>query len=236
MELGQQRHRSGDAADAESCHQVCYMTTAVLPPIHVIVADDNALVRTGLSAMLSHVGDVRILAEARDGNELLVLLRSVRPDLIVTDINMPGLDGLTAIGKIREFNQSVGILVVSMHDEPETRQSALARGADGFLRKDASFEEFEAAIQAVRQKRLPRPTEMATPVRHEDAADACLTPRQRDVLLLIAQGRSSRQIAAQLGLSSATVDVHRSSIGVRLGFKDVASLTRYALRQGLLAP
>lgn len=211
------------------------MTTAVSPPIHVIVADDNALVRTGLAAMLSHVGHVRILAEARDGNELLVLLRSVRPDLIVTDINMPGLDGLTAIGRIRETNQSVGILVVSMHEEPETRQLALARGADGFLRKDASFEEFESAVQAIGRKNLRRATEMAAAVMQEDAADARLTPRQRDVLLLIAQGRSPRQIAAELGLSSATVDVHRSSIGVRLGFKDVASLTRYALRQGLLA-
>lgn len=205
-------------------------------PLHIIVADDNALVRAGLAAMLSHVADVRILAEAPDGNELLVLLRSVSPDLIVTDINMPGLDGLTAIGRIRATNQSVCILVVSMYDDPETREAAFSKGADGFLRKDASFADFEATIQAVRQGKLRQPTDAPVATLREDAADPRLTPRQREVLLLVAQGRSSREIAAELGVSASTVDVHRSSIGARLGFKDVASLTRYALRQGLLAP
>lgn len=205
-------------------------------PLHIIVADDNALVRAGLAAMLSHVADVRILAEARDGNELLVLLRSVRPDLIVTDINMPGLDGLAAIERIRETDKAVRILVVSMHDDQETREAAFSKGADGFLRKDASFADYEASIQAVRQDKLRQPTDAPVPMLREDATDSRLTPRQREVLLLIAQGRSSREIAAELGLSSSTVDVHRSSIGARLGFKDMASLTRYALRQGRLAP
>lgn len=198
-----------------------------------IVADNQELVRSAICAVLSRTPDVRVLAEARHGYELLSLLDSVSPDLIITDIAMPHLDGLAAIRKIRERNRSVRILVVSARDSADLRAIATANGACAFLRKDTSVAQFEAAI---RELMAHRRNAVVEAMRTAAPSATGLTGRQLDVLRLMARGNSSKQIAAELEISPATVDVHRGKIGRHLGIRDKASLTRYALQQGLIEP
>lgn len=212
------------------------MMPAPPPDIRVVLADDHELVRSGIRALLSSIPGVQVLAEASDGNELLAVLESVRPDVVITDLSMPGMDGLTAIGQIRKRHSQLPILVLSMHDSVQSVKRAVASGASGFLRKDAQDFELAGALRSLVTTgsyfdggiamRLLEPS--------EPGPRDLLTERQLEVLTLLASGKASKQIAFELGLSPKTVDVHRSRIMERLGLNDVASLTLYAVRQGLV--
>jgi DNA-binding NarL/FixJ family response regulator len=206
--------------------------------IGIVLADDHDLVRGGLRAMLEMMPEVDVLGEARDGNELLARVDRVRPDLVITDISMPGLDGLAALVHIRERQPQLRVLVVSMYDSADFVRRAVANGASGYLTKQAAPRELREAVRAMAATgsyfsaavaRLilagPRP-----------GAGDDLTERQIEILTLLASGLSSKEIAYQLGLSSKTVDVHRGRIMERLDLRDVASLTRYAVRKGLIQP
>ena len=205
-------------------------------PIQVVLADDHDLVRSGIKALLSTVDGVRVIAEARNGNELLALLDSVKPDVVMTDISMPGMDGITAIAEIHARHPDVRVIVLSMYDTVDFVKRAVANGACGYLMKDAPPFELEQALRSVMAtgsyfsaavaQRLLQPS--------EPTVDDELTTRQVEILTLIAQGKSAKEIAFELGLSPKTVDVHRARIMERLRLNDIASLTRYAVRKGLV--
>ena len=212
--------------------------TEPVKSIRVVLADDHDLVRSGIKALLSMVDNVDVVAEARDGNELIKLVASLDPDIVMTDISMPGMDGITAISEIHAKHPQVRLLVLSMYDTVDFVKRAVANGACGYLMKDAPPFELEQAIRSVMAtgsyfspsiaQRLLQPS--------EPTIDDELTHRQIEILKLIAQGRASKEIAYKLGLSPKTVDVHRARIMERLHLNDIASLTLYAVRKGLIKP
>ena len=204
--------------------------------IRVVLADDHDLVRSGIKALLSMVDGVDVIAEARDGRELVTLVGSLQPDVVMTDISMPGMDGIAAIAEIHGQYPGVRLLVLSMYDTVDFVKRAVANGACGYLMKNAPPFELEQSIRSVMAtgtyfspviaQRLLQPS--------EPSASDELTERQLEILKLIAQGKASKEIAFELGLSSKTVDVHRARIMDRLKLNDIASLTRYAVRKGLV--
>ncbi|MFD0669651.1 response regulator [Ramlibacter sp. MAHUQ-53] len=205
-------------------------------PIRVILADDHDLVRSGLRALLSRDAGIEVVAEASDGQELVDLTEELAPDVVITDVSMPVKDGLSAVSELRARHPALRILMLSMHDNASVVRQATTCGANGYLMKDASPLELEQAVHRVVQAgayfsaalslRLLEPS--------EPSAQEELTPRQVEILTLLAKGRASKQIAYALNLSPKTVDVHRARIMDRLKIGDVASLTRYALRKGLV--
>jgi DNA-binding NarL/FixJ family response regulator len=214
-------------------------TGAVTPIVRVVLADDHDMVRSGIKALLAMVPGVQVIAEARDGQELITLVDDLSPDIVITDISMPpGMDGLAAIAQIHSKHPQVHLLVVSMYDTVDFVKRAVASGACGYLMKDASPFELEQAIRAVMStgtyfssgiaRLLLRPS--------EPTVSDLLTLRQVEILTMIARGQASKEIAHVLGLSSKTVDVHRARIMERLCVNDVAGLTRYAVRSGLVTP
>ncbi|MBA3772314.1 MAG: response regulator transcription factor [Ramlibacter sp.] len=212
--------------------------TPAAKSIRVVLADDHDLVRSGIKALLSMVEGVDVIAEARDGKELITLVESLLPDVVMTDISMPGMDGITAISEIHGKHPQVRLLVLSMYDTVDFVKRAVASGACGYLMKDAPPFELEQAVRSVMAtgsyfspaiaQRLLQPS--------EPTVDDELTHRQVEILKLIAQGRASKEIAYELGLSPKTVDVHRARIMERLRLNDIASLTLYAVRKGLIKP
>lgn len=206
--------------------------------VRVILADDHDLVRSGIKALLSMSEEFEVIAEARDGRELITLVDSLRPDVVMTDISMPGMDGIAAISDIHARCPEVRLLVLSMYDTVDFVKRAVASGACGYLMKDAPPFELEQAVRSVMAtgsyfspsiaQRLLQPSE---PTVNDE-----LTQRQIEILKLIARGRASKEIAYELGLSPKTVDVHRARIMERLHLNDIASLTLYAVRKGLITP
>ncbi|HEY8049544.1 MAG TPA: response regulator transcription factor [Ramlibacter sp.] len=204
--------------------------------VRIVLADDHDLVRSGIKALLSMIEGVEVVAEARDGQELVTLVDSLRPDIVMTDISMPVMDGIAAIAEIHTKAPDVRMLVLSMYDTVDFVKRAVASGACGYLMKDAPPFELEQAVRSVMAtgsyfspaiaQRLLQPS--------EPTAGDELTQRQLEILKLIAQGRASKEIAFELGLSPKTVDVHRARIMERLQLNDIASLTRYAVRKGLI--
>ncbi len=206
--------------------------------IRVVLADDHDLVRSGIKALLGMIDGVEVIAEARDGRELVTLVESLQPDVVMTDISMPGMDGIAAIAEIHSHWPQVRLLVLSMYDTVDFVKRAVSNGACGYLMKDAPPFELEQALRSVMAtgsyfsptiaQRLLQPS--------EPTADDELTERQVEILRLIAQGKASKEIAYDLGLSPKTVDVHRARIMERLQINDIASLTLYAVRKGLIKP
>lgn len=203
--------------------------------IRVVLADDHSVVRFGIRAVLQMVQGVQVVGEAGNGADLVALTQEVAPDLVMADIDMPGMDGLTATSLIRDLCPGVRVLMLSMHRGEEYIARAIAAGANGYLEKDASHQELAQAIRRVmadQQWSVPERTLAA-------AQSACaredgLTARQVEVLKLVAAGLGSREIALKLGLSAKTVDVHRGRVMARLQLSTVADLTRYAIRNGLI--
>jgi DNA-binding NarL/FixJ family response regulator len=213
-------------------------TNAESPPVRIILADDHDLVRSGIKALLSMVDGLEVIAEARNGEELIALVDSLMPDVVMTDISMPKMDGISAISQIHAKHPQVRLLVLSMYDTVDFVKRAVANGACGYLMKDAPPFELEQSVRSVMAtgsyfspaiaQRLLQPS--------EPTVDDELTHRQVEILRLIAQGRASKEIAYELGLSPKTVDVHRARIMERLHLNDIASLTLYAVRKGLVKP
>jgi len=212
--------------------------TAPSQTVRVVLADDHDLVRSGIKALLTMIEGVQVIAEARDGKELITLVEDLSPDVVMTDISMPGMDGITAIAEIHSKHPEVRLLVLSMYDTVDFVKRAVHNGACGYLMKDAPPFELEQAMRSVMAtgsyfspaiaQRLLQPS--------EPTVDDELTHRQVEILRLIAQGRASKEIAYELGLSPKTVDVHRARIMERLRLNDIASLTLYAVRKGLIKP
>jgi DNA-binding NarL/FixJ family response regulator len=207
-------------------------------PKGVVLADDHDVVRAGIQGLIELLPDVEVIAQARSGEELIALLDRMQPDLVVTDIGMPGVDGVEAVTRIRARHPSLPILVLSMFDSAEMVQRAVASGANGYLTKSAPPQELQHAIGVMLATGSYFNAAVARLLMHRVDAlgEDGLTERQKEVLSLLASGLSSKEIAFQLNLSSKTIDVHRARIMERLELRDIASLTRYAVRRGLVKP
>jgi DNA-binding NarL/FixJ family response regulator len=207
--------------------------------IRTLIADDHDLVRSGMKLLLEMIDGVEVVYEARSGSELLAAAQRLAPDLLVTDITMPDMDGLSALAKLREIGlPDLRVLVVSMHDSPDVIRRAVQLGAHAYVMKGSPPQELEQAVRNVMSGRAyfsPEVTQRLLTAGEPQAEDV-LTERQLEILKLIASGFASKEIAFKLGLSSKTVDVHRSRIMERLNIGDIASLTLYSVRQGLVDP
>lgn len=212
-------------------------------PTRVLIADDHALVRAGICALLEKVPAVKVVAEAADGHEALELVEKHKPHVVLMDIAMPGLNGLEATRRLGKTSPATHIIILSMHASEEYVWEALRAGARGYLLKGASLAELELAIKAVAEDQiyLSPPISKSViedylrPTGSEHRSVESLTPRQREILQMIAEGTSTKQIAFRLNLSVKTVDTHRSLLMKRLNVHDVASLVRYAVKIGLVS-
>ena len=189
----------------------------------ILLADDHALMRAGIRSLLEECAGLEVVGEAADGYEALQLMRELRPDVALVDISMPGLNGLETAARAQKESPRTRVLLLSMHKDEEYVRRALLSGAAGYLLKDADRTELELAVRAVaRGEGAPRgPLEL-------------LTRRQREVLQLVAEGHSTKEIAHRLELSAKTVDTHRAQLMERLGVHGVPALVRYALRVGMV--
>ncbi len=211
--------------------------------IRVVLADDHALVRAGMRSLLGSMAGVQVVGEASSGEEALALAERERPDVVLMDIAMKGMTGLEAAARIRDRQGGVRVVILSMHSGEEYVLQALRAGAVGYLLKDAATGELELALRSVMRGESwfsPAVSRQVVEgyvqrVGGEASADI-LTARQREVLRLVAGGKSTKEIAYDLNLSVKTVETHRAQIMERLGIRDVAGLVRYALRTGLVPP
>jgi DNA-binding NarL/FixJ family response regulator len=212
-------------------------------PIRVVLVDDHALVRAGMRSLLGSMERVAVVGEAASGEEALSLAGNAQPDVVLMDIAMKGMTGLQAAARLREICPGVRVIILSMHAGEEYVLQALRAGAVGYLLKDAATGELELALRSVMRGESwfsPAVSRQVVEgyvqrVGGEPAADV-LTARQREVLRLVAGGKSTKEIAFDLNLSVKTVETHRAQIMERLGIRDVAGLVRYALRTGLIPP
>jgi DNA-binding NarL/FixJ family response regulator len=210
-----------------------------MPPLRILLVDDHAVVLAGLRALLADL-DAEIVAEASDGRAAVELARLHRPDVVIMDIAMPELNGLEAAALIRHENPAVRVMILSMHDSKEYVLQALKVGASAYLRKDAAAVELALALAAVRGGgTYLSPSVSKQVIDHyvtgaDDKPQMPLTPRQREVLILISEGESTKEIANRLHVSVKTIESHRLQLMGRLGINDVAGLVRYAVRSGLV--
>ena len=213
---------------------------ATEPSARLVLADDHLVVRSGIKALLAAMTGLEIVAEASNGRDLVEMVEKTMPDLVITDLSMPEMNGMKAIAELRARHPALRILVMSMYDTPDFVQGALRAGANGYLMKDASPEELGFAVRSVLAGEgylSPRVSgQLVEGLRGDRASDNPLTERQRQVLVMIARGYSTKQIAFELGLSPKTVEVHRARLMERLGISDVAGLTLYAVRKRLVDP
>ena len=211
--------------------------------IRVLLADDHALVRAGMRSLLAAMAGVQVVGEAASGEDALALAGRERPDVVLMDIAMKGISGLEAAARMRAQHPQVRVIILSMHAGEEYVLQALRAGAVGYLLKDAATGELELALRSVMRGESwfsPAVSRQVVEgyvqrVGGESAADV-LTARQREVLKLVAGGKSTKEIAYELKLSVKTVETHRAQIMERLGIRDIAGLVRYALKTGLVPP
>lgn len=211
--------------------------------VKVLLVEDHALVRAGIRSLLDAAHGIEVIGEARDGREALALLRTLTVDVVVMDITMPGLNGLETTKKLKKIYPNTRVLMLSMYSTDEYVVQSLRYGADGYLVKDSAAPELERAIQTVARgerylgegeirQRLEKQLASAKGIR--DPLER-LTPRQREILQLVVEGKKTREIAVILNVSVKTVETHRAQLMDRLGIHDVAGLVRYAIRNGLIS-
>ncbi len=208
--------------------------------IRVIVADDHHCVRQGLVALLERESDIDVVAEARDGMELVRLAREWQPDVLLVDLSMPCMNGVEAIRRLRSEPLACRSLCLSMQSDPQQVQAALDAGASGFVLKENSFDELARGVRRVNAGQMFLSGELLGCVLAQGgaapAADPTLqrlTPRERQMVQLLAEGYSTQQIAEKLHLSAKTVATHREHVFAKLQIRGIAQLTRFALRAGL---
>jgi DNA-binding NarL/FixJ family response regulator len=210
--------------------------------IRVLIADDHLLVRAGIRALLEQQPDMEVVAEASNGREALELTRKHEPNIVLMDIAMPELNGLEAIRQLsKEFPRIQGI-ILSMYADEEHVSRALQAGAAGYLVKGAALAELELAIRSVARGQTYLSPGVSKPVIREylrrtssNATAESLTPRQREILQMIAEGKPTKQIALILNISVKTVESHRARLMKRLDAREIATLVRHALKLGLIS-
>ena len=208
--------------------------------IRVIVADDHHCVREGLVALLDRESDIEVVAQARDGMELVRLAREWQPNVLLVDLSMPCMNGVEAIRRLRGESLSCRSLCLSMQSDAQQVQTALDAGASGFVLKENSFDELARGVRRVHAGQLFLSGELVGQMLAQGGAPPAsdptqprLTPRERQMVQLLAEGYSTQQIADHLHLSAKTVATHREHVFAKLQIQGIAQLTRFALRTGL---
>ena len=212
--------------------------------ISVLVADDHSIFRRGIRSLIDGQNDIEVCAEASDGREALEQIEKQRPEIVLLDITMPRLGGLETLARIRAKHPSVKTILMTVHAEPPLIQSAVSLGADGYILKNAPSSELIAAIRAVMRGgnyySPPVAREIVERLRKPQRASSepfsLLSGREREVLHLIAEGLSAKEIAFDLHISTKTVEAHRTSLMRKLGVRKATELVRYAVRHGLIEP
>jgi DNA-binding NarL/FixJ family response regulator len=213
-----------------------------MPTIRVLLVDDHKLFRAGIRSLLQTVGGVEVVAEAGDGREGLRLIETHRPDVVLMDLRMPGLNGLDAAARVARTCPTTRVIMLSMNADEDSVLQALRAGAAGYLVKTADPAELELAIRAVARgetflsSKISRHVVAACLGRldKEQTSLERLTPRQREVLQLIAEGHTTKEIAKALGISAKTAETYRAELMKALDIHDIAGLTRYAIRMGVV--
>lgn len=211
-------------------------------PIRVLVADDHMIVRTGIRHVLESDSGFEVVGEAANGAETLSLAAQLEPDVVVLDISMPGESGLKLAAQLRANMPERRVLILSMHDNAEYVLESVRAGANGYLLKDTAATELRSAIRAVCRGESyfspPIAGRLRDALRGERPTPAAsldhLTGREREVLLGVAQGKTNKEIATDLGISHRTVETHRESLMKKLQIRTVAELTRFALAAGVM--
>ncbi len=211
--------------------------------IRVVVADDHAIVREGIRHVLEREPGLEVVAEAADGPEALAAVAEHSPDVVVLDVSMPGLSGLEVTRGLREAERSVAILILSMFDDPEYVLEAVRAGADGYVLKDAGPAELRSAVRAVHEgreylsERVTHQLSVALRAELEQEQRRSrldqLTPREQEVLVRVARGRTAREIAEEFGISHRTVETHRERVMTKLRIRTIAGLTRFVVEGGI---
>jgi DNA-binding NarL/FixJ family response regulator len=215
-----------------------------MSPIRILLADDHTLVRAGIRSLLESIDDVEVVAEAGEGREALELIAKHRPDVALLDIGMPGLNGLEVARRTPQASPRTRIIILSMHADAAYVKKALRAGAVGYLLKGASVVELPLAVRAVMRGESYLTPKISSSVvegileQDAEGSDPLddLTARQREILQLVAEGQSTKEIAGILGISVKTVESHRLHMMDRLDIHDVPGLVRFAIRAGLVLP
>ena len=217
----------------------------MMEPFRVVLADDHILVRQGLKRILEEMADLEVIGEAGNGLELLKLLERITPQMILLDISMPNLRGIEAIREIKPLHPEAKILIITMHKDKEYLYQAISAGANGYFLKEDADTELSTAIETIRRGKV-----YISPLLSGDLADDwaqtyraksklpyepdTLTTREREVLKMIAEGKSSKEVADLLFISVRTVERHRANLMDKLGIKKTADLVKYAIQKGYL--
>ncbi len=216
-----------------------------MKPIRVLLADDHDLVRAGVRALLQHLAGIEVVAEAGTGYEALRQCQTHRPDVVLMDIMMPELNGLDATARLAATSPDIRTIILSMNANEEYVLQALRAGAAGYLLKNISPSQLEQAIRAVARGETYLSPAVSKHViaaylqcngGGEISSLERLSPRQREILQLIAEGNTTKEIARNLNLSAKTVEMHRTQLMAALDIHDIAGLVRYAIRMGLITP
>jgi len=208
--------------------------------IRILLADDHLLIRLGIRTVLERLGDYEIVGEAEDGNALHRMLMGLSPDLAIVDIAMPGLSGIESVLQARRDGATMPVIFLSALEGPDIVRLAIGAGSASYVHKDCVLEEIEAALSAVASgsrfisPRLAAGLPPVAPLLRGSARAGEITPRQMQILRLVAEGHTAKEIGRELGISHKTVEFHRAQLAERLGVRDIAGLTRYASEQGLL--
>jgi DNA-binding NarL/FixJ family response regulator len=211
--------------------------------VKILLADDHKIVRDGLRSLIEKQGNMQVVGEAYDGRTTVQLVRELRPNLVIIDIGMPDLNGIDATRQITSDGPSIKVIALSMHSDRRFVLRMLEAGASGYLLKDSAFEELAMAINTVMEGKIYLSPAIAgivvedfvrqRPQSSGPVITTELTPREREVLQLLAEGKTTKQIAAQLNVSVKTVETHRRQVMEKLDIHSVAELTKYAVREGL---
>jgi DNA-binding NarL/FixJ family response regulator len=217
--------------------------------LRILIADDHEVARRGIRAMLESHPSWEVCGEAKDGREAVELASKEKPDLILLDIGMPNLNGLEAARQILAVSPDIAILILTMHDSDQVVREVLRAGARGFLLKSDAGRDLVAAVEALQLQRtffttrvsqmvldgfLDRDNRLDGTERNQEDFDDVLTGREREVIQLLAEGKTSKEVAVTLNLSVKTAETHRTNLMRKLGLHSVADLTRYAVRNGIV--
>ncbi|MCS7202672.1 MAG: response regulator transcription factor [Dictyoglomus sp.] len=207
--------------------------------IKVLIADDHTLVREGIKALLREIPDVLVVGEVGDGKELIDKLKTLDPDIVLLDISMPNVNNLSFCERIKEISENTKVIILSMHYSEEYVRSALKYGVKGYILKDSSLSELEFAIRSVFKGEIylsPKISNILVKDYLEKVKDPLdvLTERQKEILKLLAEGYSAKEISHKLGISIKTVETHKSQIMEKLNIYDLAGLVKFAIKYGLI--
>jgi DNA-binding NarL/FixJ family response regulator len=214
-------------------------------PVRILVADDHHVVRTGLRALLESKTGWQVCAEAANGREAVEKARELQPDVAVLDIGMPLLNGVEATRQIRKLSPKTEVLILTMHDSELLVQEVFEAGAHGYILKDDADRNLIAAVDALRRHKPYLSSRVSDAVsqaalsarggpERDRSSRSRLTPRQREILQLLAEGKSNKEVAGVLGISVKTAETHRANIMLKLNFHSITELVRYAVRNKII--